>query len=254
MYMASNRRSFLKKATLSAVAATLIPEIVSAAFEIENVKRIAIKEGSVILFQGDSITDSGRDKTSIEVNNSISLGSGYPLLATAALLNDQPEKRLTVYNRGISGNKVYQLASKWEEDCLNLKPDVLSILVGVNDFWHTISYDYKGSPKVYRDDLSALLDKTKQKLPDVKLIIGEPFAVSGVKIVVPNWFPSFNEYQQSAKEIAEKYNAVFIPYQRIFDEAQKAAPGSYWTSDGIHPTLAGSMLMAKAWLKTIKKL
>ncbi len=125
-------------------------------------------------------------------------------------------------------------------------------MIGVNDFWHTLTNGYTGTIETYRTDYRKLLDRTKQALPDVKLIIGEPFAVNGIKAVTDQWYPKFNEYRQAAREIADSYNAVFIPYQSVFDEAQKTAPGSYWTADGVHPTLAGANLMAEAWLKMVK--
>ena len=175
------------------------------------------------------------------------------MLAGARLLDDFAGKNLKIYNRGISGNKVFQLAERWQEDTLDLKPDVVSILVGVNDFWHTLSGAYKGTLKNYEDDFRSLLDRTKQALPTVKLIIGEPFAVPGIKAVDDKWFPAFNDYRRVAREVAEHYKASFIPYQNIFDKALTRAPGSYWTSDGVHPTLAGAQLMAGAWIKAVKK-
>jgi lysophospholipase L1-like esterase len=180
------------------------------------------------------------------------MGSGYAMIAASGLLFQYADKNLKIYNRGISGNKVYQLADRWEKDCLDIKPNVLSILIGVNDFWHKLLGRYNGTIQTYREDYKALLDRTKQKLPDVKLIIGEPYAVTGVKAVDEKWFPDFNEYRAAAKEIAESFDAVFIPYQSVFDKAQKIAPGSYWTIDGVHPSLAGAHLMAHAWMEAVK--
>ena len=96
------------------------------------------------------------------------------------------------------------------------------------------------------------LERTKKTLPDCKFIIGEPFAISGINKVDNRWYPEFYGYQKAAHEVAIQFGATFIPYQRIYDEAQKRAPGVYWTEDGIHPTLAGSQLMAQAWLTTIR--
>lgn len=211
-----------------------------------------LKKDDIILFQGDSITDSGRLKTETGANQSRLLGNGYPFMASSDLLMQHPTKNLKIYNKGISGNKVYQLAERWDTDCLELKPNVLSIMIGVNDFWHTLTSNYTGTSDTYRKDYKALLERTKQSLPDVKLIIGEPFAVTGVKAVTEKWYPAFNEYRQAAKEMAASYNAAWIPYQTVFDNAQKLAPGSYWTTDGVHPTLAGARLMATAWLETVK--
>ncbi|WPV64919.1 SGNH/GDSL hydrolase family protein [Chitinophaga sp. LS1] len=248
----SARRKFLRNLSLGTLAAAALPDISFANPISEKAKKITLKKDAVILFQGDSITDAGRKRDHDEANNGGALGTGYAFLAAAALLKQFPDRNLKIYNRGISGNKVYQLAERWDADCLNLQPDVLSILIGVNDYWHTLTNNYTGTVKTYQDDLTALLDRTKQKLPNVQLIIGEPFAVNHVKAVDDKWFPAFNDYRTAAKEIAGKYNAIFIPYQDIFDKAQKSAPGSYWTGDGVHPSLAGAELMASSWLDTVK--
>lgn len=247
-----HRRDFIKRTAIGGLAALSIPSFVSTAFAAEKTKKIALKKDSVILFQGDSITDSGRNREEKEPNNSRALGNGYPYLATSELLFKHPDKNLNIYNKGISGNKVHQLGGRWEEDCISLQPDVLSILIGVNDFWHTLSSSYDGTINTYRNDFIKLLDQTKEKLPNVKLIIGEPFAVPGIKAVTDKWYPAFNEYQQAAREVANRFDAVFIPYQSIFDKAQKKAPGVYWTNDGVHTTLAGAQLMADAWLNVFK--
>jgi lysophospholipase L1-like esterase len=174
------------------------------------------------------------------------------MLAGAELLEKFSGSKLKIYNKGISGNKVFQLAERWDKDCLDIKPDILSILIGVNDIWHKLNGKYDGTVEIYKRDYIALIERTKMALPLVKLIIGEPFAVKGVKAVDDKWYPEFYGYQKAAREIAEQFDAVFIPFQSIYDEAQKQAEGSYWTSDGVHPTLAGAQLMANAWLQTIK--
>lgn len=248
-----SRRNFLKNAPLVTAFGLSIPQLLSTAFAAEtSKKRVTINKGDVILFQGDSITDAGRKKGDNSANNAAALGSGYPLFAAGELLYNHPDKDLKIYNRGISGNKVYQLAERWEKDTLELKPQVLSILVGVNDFWHKLLGKYEGTIDVYKKDYKALLDKTKQRLPELQLVIGEPYAVKGIKAVDEKWYPAFDEYRQAAREIANEFDAVFIPYQKIYDEAQNSAPGVYWTADGVHPTVAGAKLMAEAWLKAVK--
>jgi len=249
----NNRRSFIKKAAMGGLLAVSIPEILSAAMVSEGVnKKNKLIKDNIILFQGDSITDSGRNKEDNSFNNARALGSGYPMLGGAALLEKYASLNLKVYNRGISGNKVYQLAERWDKDCLEIKPDILSILIGVNDIWHTLDGTYNGTIEIYRNDFTALLERTKKALPDVRLIICEPFAVPGVKAVDDKWYPEFYGYQKAAREIAVQSGATFIPYQKIYDEARKQAPGVYWTGDGVHPTLAGAHLMAQAWLETVK--
>lgn len=248
----NNRRDFIKKVALGGLMTVSIPEILSAAMVSSAMRKNSIKKDDIILFQGDSITDSGRNKGDNSCNNASSLGSGYPMLAGAKLLEKHPSLELNVYNKGISGNKVYQLAERWDKDCLDLKPDILSILIGVNDLWHKLNGQYNGTIETYRNDYIALLERTNKALPDVKLIICEPFAVPGVKAVDEKWYPEFITYQEAARNIAVQFKATFIPYQKIFDEAQKRAPGAYWTGDGVHPTLAGAQLMAQAWVKAVK--
>lgn len=254
MYQQDNsRRNFIKNTSLAGALGLTIPSIVSTAFASETLKKkIKIEKDNVILFQGDSITDSGRKKDDLNYNTAGSFGNGYALIAASDLLFRGAEKNLKIYNRGISGNKVYQLAERWEKDCLSLNPNVLSILIGVNDFWHTLVNKYTGTVKTYSDDLTALLKQTKEKIPGLQLVIGEPFALPGIKSVDEKWYPTFNEYRVAAKQIAQDFDAVFIPYQRIFDEATRSAPGVYWTHDGVHPSLAGAHLMAHAWLKAVK--
>jgi lysophospholipase L1-like esterase len=244
------RRQFLQKASLGAAASVGIPGIVSAAYAEAKADKITLGKDDVILFQGDSITDAGRKHD--ETNPNSNLGSGYAFMAGSELLYQHADKNLRVFNKGISGNKVYQLAERWDADCLALKPNVLSILIGVNDFWHTLTNNYTGTPETYHKDLDALLDRTKKALPGIKLVIGEPFAVKGIKAVDDKWYPTFDTYRRAARELAGKHGAAFIPYQTVFDKAAQKAPGVYWTYDGVHPSLAGSQLMAHAWLALVK--
>ena len=249
----NSRRNFIKNTSLAGMLGLTVPSIVSTAFAAETLKKkLKVEKDNVIVFQGDSITDSGRKKDDLNYNTAGSFGNGYAMIAASDLLFKGADKNLKIYNRGISGNKVYQLAERWEKDCLELKPDVLSILIGVNDFWHTLVNNYKGTVKSYSDDMSALLKLTKEKIPNIKLVIGEPFALPGIKSVDEKWYPVFDEYRSAARQIAQNFDAVFIPYQSIFDEAKRSAPGVYWTHDGVHPTLAGAHLMAHAWLKAVK--
>ena len=131
---------------------------------------------------------------------------------------------------------------------MQLQPDVLSILIGVNDFWHTLSHGYKGTSEVYRKDLDALLTITKELYPDIKLIIGEPFVLhQGTAIQKEKWLGKFESYQMEARSLAERFDAVFIPYQEIFDQALGLKNTAYWCPDGVHPSMAGNYLMAQSW-------
>ena len=210
-----------------------------------------IGPGDVILFQGDSITDAGRSREKASIpNEQAGLGSGYAWLAAGALLVDRPNDQLKIYNRGISGNKVYQLAERWESDCLELKPTLLSVLIGVNDIWHKLGGKYDGTIEVYERDYRALLDRTRKALPKVKFVVCEPFVLR-CGAVDEKWFPEFDKYRAAAKRVAEAYHAIFVPFQTMFDQAIKFAPPEHWAKDGVHPSSAGASLMAHEWLKKV---
>ncbi len=250
------RRNFFIKSAAGAAALASIPSIVSASIVSEknetkeNYKLIG--NAHTILFQGDSITDAGRDKEKELPNVARSFGLGYAFLAASALLNELPERNLTFYNRGISGNKVYQLADRWQKDCLDLKPDMLSILIGVNDYWHKRNGQYDGTVEIYEKDYRALINRTLESLPNIKIVICEPFYVLNTTAVDGTWVAPMKEYQVVAKRMAETYATFWVPFQKVFDEAVKYAPGKYWAADGVHPSMAGAQLMAEAWLKVVE--
>ncbi|MES2062711.1 MAG: SGNH/GDSL hydrolase family protein [Bacteroidota bacterium] len=248
----TSRRNFLKTTAVSAAAAISIPQIVSASASSYGSKKIQLKDNDVILFQGDSITDWGRDRNKTTPNDNSALGNSYVLLTAAELLEKYATKNLQIYNKGVGGNKVYQLADRWDTDTLALKPTVLSIHIGVNDFWHTLGGGYTGTIETYITDYKKLLDRTKIALPGIKIIIGEPFAMIGTKSVDAKWYPTFDLFRKAARDIATEYDLPFIPYQTIFNNALKQAPATYWTLDGVHPSLAGAKLMAQGWLETVK--
>lgn len=251
-----SRRKFISRSAIGTVALASIPTIVSASIAPANKKKSnkysLFEKGNTVLFQGDSITDAGREKDNELPNNSRSFGSGYAFLAASALMKDLAELNLTLYNRGISGNKVYQLADRWQKDCIELKPNVLSILIGVNDYWHKRNGNYDGTVEVYENDFRALLQHTQKELPDVKLVICQPFYVLNTSAVDETWVKPMKEYQTAAKKIAKEFDAIWVPFQEVFDEAVKYAPATYWTGDGVHPSMAGAQLMAEAWLRAVE--
>ena len=163
---------------------------------------------------------------------------------------------MVFYNRGISGNKIIDLASRWQEDTLNLKPDVLSILIGVND---SSSVVYKMEPIVtvekYEETYKFLLDQTLAKFPKVVFVLCEPFILPVGK-VKENWESYHSDLvrrQAVVRKLSLQYNAVFVGFQEVFDNACKKASADYWIWDGIHPTVAGHELMAREWLRQVEK-
>jgi lysophospholipase L1-like esterase len=191
-----NRRDFvLAGAGLTAASLATLASLdtiaADSAASVAPAAQSLIQPGQTILFQGDSITDTGRDKEDSTANSQPALGKGYAWLAAAQLLVDRPTDNLKIYNRGISGNKVFQLAERWQTDCLDLKPDVLSLLIGVNDFWHKHKHNYDGTVETYETDYRALVNRTKEALPNVKLVICEPFVLK-VGAVDESWYPDFD--------------------------------------------------------------
>ena len=248
------RRSFLKSSPV-ALSATGLAGLAFASpstFAASSpARRIRIAKGDVILFQGDSITDAGRNKDREKAdlpNRQPAMGHGYAWLAAAELLVDRPDQGLTFFNRGISGNKVFQLAERWQTDCLDLKPNLLSILIGVNDYWHTLDpkLGYNGTVEVYERDFRALLERTKKSLPKVRFVICEPFVLR-CGAVNEKWFPEFDRYRAAARQVARDFRAPWVPFQAMFNEAIKYAPPEHWAGDGVHPTPSGAALMAHFW-------
>ncbi|MDX2431135.1 MAG: GDSL-type esterase/lipase family protein, partial [Bacteroides sp.] len=180
-----SRRKFFRNAGIGTAGLAGIPLLATSCSGLNPATKVGnyFSKGDVLLFQGDSITDAGRDKKNELPNNGRSFGGGYALLAASWLLEELASKELTIYNRGISGNKVYQLDERWDKDCLLLKPNVLSILIGVNDYWHMRNGKYDGTPEIYEKDYRALLNRTREQEPDIKLIICQPFILTETKAV-----------------------------------------------------------------------
>ncbi len=251
-----NRRNFFKKTALAGAGAMFVPELLSAATpgiaSVNATQGLKLPKDAVILFQGDSITDAGRKREDEGIPNKTSmLGGGYVHYTTANLLANHPDKNLKIYNRGISGNKVFQLAERWDKDCINLKPNIVSILIGVNDYWHTKTHGYEGTIITYEADLRDLVGRTQRELPGVKIVLCEPFIIAGGTALDATWEPNFAGYRTAVKQISKDFKTIFVPFQSVFNEALKKAPASYWGNDGVHPSMAGAQLMAQTWLKAV---
>lgn len=205
-----------------------------------------------ILFFGDSITDGSRWR-----DDDSNMGFAYPFLLKAELGYNEPEK-YEFFNRGIGGNRIVDLYARLKKDVLNLKPDVMSILCGVNDVWH----DYGDAPngvdaEKYYKVYDMMIAEIKEALPDIKIMIMEPFLLPGTG--VNEW--CYEEFRhkvelcaEKAKLIAEKYNLPFIPLQAGFDELAKTASEAYWLRDGVHPTPMGHVFVKNQWLKAFEEI
>jgi lysophospholipase L1-like esterase len=198
-----------------------------------------------ILFQGDSITDAGRSRELDFVR-----GNGYPTIVAAKLGYEYPNQYEFI-NRGISGNRVTDLLARIQCHMINLEPDVMSILIGVNDVWHEINYRNGVRTELFENVYNILIQELKAEKPDLRIMLMEPFVLKG-SATEANWDAFKNGVAEKAaavKRVAENNNLEFIPLQDKLDEACEKAPASYWLYDGVHPTAAGHELIAREWIK-----
>ncbi len=246
----NKRREFLKKTITLGAAAPFATQIIQAAsYQEKNAKT---GEGLTFLFQGDSITDGNRTR-----NNDWNhvMGHGYQYIIASRLWYDFPKKSFHFFNRGISGNKVTDLAARWQKDTLELKPDVLSILVGINDTAVFIEGKSDFSAEQYESGYRSLLKQTKEQLPGIELVLCEPFILPAGK-VKDKWEVYSTEVkkrQEAVRRLSEEFQAIFVPFQSAFNKAISSAPAEYWIWDGIHPMPAGHELMAREWISRVSK-
>ncbi len=209
-----------------------------------------------ILFQGDSITDCGRIRDWFE-----DLGRGYPSLVAASLGLKYPGEYEFV-NRGIGGNRIVDLYARIKMDFINLKPDYASIYIGVNDTWHEIESQNGVDTKKFETIYTMMIDEIKEACPDIKLILIAPFVLNGTGTCNteenPTRFDLFKkdvaEKATVVKKMAERYNLPLVELQPAFDDACKKAPESYWTADGVHPTMCGQEIIKNLWIEAFNKI
>lgn len=209
-----------------------------------------LRDNDVILFQGDSITDGNRGRSS-DLNHIH--GHGYQYILASEMYADNFDKNIEVVNRGISGNRIVDLLARWDEDCLELNPTVLSILVGINDL-HFNFYN-QGSvftAENYRDVYRTILNRVLEKNPNTMIVIMEPFfGESKDKAYNEYLQENIGSFSSSAKEIAKEYNAIFVPLQDVFDTYAKHTDIFKLLWDGVHPTTGGHQLIAKRWKECV---
>ena len=201
-----------------------------------------------ILFQGDSITDAGRDK-----RNYYDLGNGYPRYASELIKKAHPDADMEFINLGIGGNRTCQLFDRLYKDAIELQPDIISILIGINDIWHR-----HGGNKIattdeqielnYRTILKELKAKTNAKImmlsPYLLDCEGKENVREDLKSVLP-----------IVEKLAAEYADVFVPLNEYFDEALKSAPEPrYYSNDGVHPNENGARFIGKVYAEAIEKL
>lgn len=199
---------------------------------------------STVLFTGDSITDCGREKENPQANDG--LGGGYVNLIAASLRHHLGPD-LDIHNRGISGNRIYDLEERLQPDLLELNPDIISILIGINDTWRRYDSDKPSPIDEFKASYARILGTIRDEL-DADIILLEPFLLP-----VPEdrkaWREDLDPRIAAVREVAVEFGADYVPLDGLFAEAATAAPAGHWLPDGVHPSLAGHNLIAEAWLE-----
>lgn len=199
----------------------------------------AFTPGARILFQGDSITDGNRGRGNDP--NHI-LGHGYVFIIAARHGAAFPAARLDFVNRGISGNTVLDLAKRWQKDTLDLAPDLLSIMIGVNDNSRRVPLD------VYEAEYEKLITAARGTNPGLKVVLCEPFVKPAATID-----PTIRQRQEIVARLAAKHDAALVSFQPVFDAAAREMPADYWIWDNVHPTYRGHQLMADEWERVVRE-
>lgn len=205
--------------------------------------RINLEPNNTIVFIGDSITDAGRREPAYSP-----LGYGYVHFAANQLFAKHPELNLNIINTGISGNTIRDLDARWKTDCLDLKPDILSILIGINDVWrqHGGMLDEAVLLNEYKSTYERLLSQTKEKY-NCRLVLMEPFMFCDN--THDPMFNALKEYIKTVNELAKKFDAVLVPLQQAINNKIKQVPPHRWSDDMVHPYLWAHAWIAQRWLE-----
>ena len=245
----NHRRKFLKTITGAVGGAAIFNGVPLDAYSKSPSATNGINY--TFLFQGDSITDGNRTRDN-DWNHV--MGHGYAYLIASRLWYDQPAKKFHFFNRGISGNKVSDLEKRWDADTIVLRPDLVSILVGVNDVAAEVSQNTGINATKFEEGYRNILNSTKAKLPSAQIVICEPFILP-VGYVNNNWElwqDKMKTKQAVTRQLAKEFNAIYVPLQESFSKACEKAAASYWIWDGVHPMPAGHELIARKWISVVK--
>lgn len=254
-----NRRAFLTTTAATTGAATLCTGDIAEARNSANspseiggydYRRPGFRKRSRVLFQGDSITDMKWGRNQKDRNHY--LGHSYVYLIAARLGVDMPEAQLDIYNRGMSGHKVADLRGRLQKDAVDMKPDLLSILIGVND----VGRNLNGVDVVkWEADYRFILDASRKANPELRLVLLDPFVLASGRLENPEAFKQWRDQVERlipiVKQLAADYDAVHVNTQDVFDAAARAVSPEHWIWDGVHPLPQGHELIARAWLEDV---
>lgn len=204
-----------------------------------------IKDGQKVLFIGDSVTDCGRSRS----GDSNDLGAGYPMFTASFVKAMHPELDISFVNRGISGNRTIDLVARWSRDCVELKPDWVSILIGINDTWRRYDQNDPTTAEEYENNYRTILERTK-KQTQANIIIMEPFLLPYPESR-KEWRVDLDPKIQVARNLAMEYKARYIPLDGLLAAAAAKTHPTVWSQDGVHPAKTGHAFIAMEWMKAL---
>ncbi|MBQ5771923.1 MAG: SGNH/GDSL hydrolase family protein [Clostridia bacterium] len=198
-----------------------------------------------LLFQGDSVTDAGRDK-----RNFHDMGKGYPHFAARGIREALPDAEIEMINLGISGNRTDQLFDRLYPDAIELAPDVISILIGINDVWHRFGASrIETTPEQTEANYRAILKRIRTQT-SARIVMLQPFLLDCEKNL--HLRPGLNELLPIVKRLADEYADLYIPLDELFNKAMKTQPEPcYYSADGVHPNENGSAFIGEQYAKAI---
>lgn len=202
-----------------------------------------LQPGQTFVFIGDSITDCGRR------NEPDQMGNGYVRLIRDYLYAKNPSLAPRVINTGISGHRVTDLAKRWKEDVLDHAPDVLSIYIGINDVWHGLRKDNPAGIAIeqFVETYHVILRQVHGALPKTQIVLCQPSVIEPPSPAEGN--AVLQPYVRAVNELKREFNAAaLVPLHSAFVNAKRMRPDIQWTPDGVHPSSAGHMLIARTWL------
>jgi lysophospholipase L1-like esterase len=200
-----------------------------------------------ILFQGDSVTDAGRDRSDPH-----DMGNGYPRYASAMIQDSFPDTELEFVNLGIGGNRTEHLVERLETDFIEIQPDIISIMIGVNDVWHHYSHGIETSDEQFEQNYRAVLDAIKTRT-SARILMIQPFLLETVDPAKQAYTEELARKQAIVKKLADEYADAYLPLDEILHSQTEEEP-AYYAADGVHPTPDGACFIGEAYLGAIAKL
>lgn len=251
----ATRRNFIRQIFCASAMTSLFPDFMMGKVKKTPAqKKLKLKQNDCILFYGDSITDGNRNRENRAASKPDAMGGGYALSVSSYLACKYPNMGFNFFNRGINGNKTFQMIDRLQQDCIDLKPKptVVSILTGINDYAKSYVAIGKGNTEKYEQDLRELITKIREALPGVRILMMEPYALPDLREKTDEFLPDFYSYQPIAAKVAVEMADVYVPLQKHFDEAFAKYGKQYFSTDGVHPWAGGIEMISRAWLDAVE--